>query len=125
MSFPNVASTRRPLRILDHMVLIAVAALPLAAFLPSAGSASRPPRAANAVGLSVAMLALGYFLWLLPGLGAREPGRWFAPLVLPAFITMALVYLVLAFLTFFCDPDAAAMIVVAQLMALVYVSVRS
>jgi hypothetical protein len=125
MSFPNIASTRRPLRILDHMVLIAVAALPLAAFLPTTGAAARPPQAANAVGLSVAMLALGYFLWLLPGLGIREPRRWFALLVLPAFISLALIYLVLAFLTFFCDPNAAAMIVVAQLMALVYVSVRS
>src|SRR5450755_164028 len=107
MSFPNVASTRRPLRILDHMVLIAVASLPLAAFLPAAGAASRPPYAANAIGLSADMLALGYFLWVLPGLGIREPRRWFAPFVLPTFISLALIYLVLAFLTFFCDPDAA------------------
>jgi hypothetical protein len=125
MSFPNVASPRRPLRILDHMVLIAVASLPLAAFHPAAGTASRPPHAANAVGLSAAMLLLGYFLWLLPGLESREPRRWFAPFVLPAFISLALIYLLLAFLTFFSNPDAAAMIVVAQLMALIYVSVRS
>jgi hypothetical protein len=115
MPFPDVASARKPLYLFDHMVLIAVSALPLVAV--------SPPHDPAAVGLAAIMLLLGYLLWWLPGLGAR--GRWHDPLVLPAFMALTVVYLLLAFIAFSCDPDSAVLIIAAQLIALVYVSFRT
>jgi hypothetical protein len=125
MPLSDAPSGRNPPRILDHLVLIGVAALPLAAFLRPAGPGSRAPGQAGAVGLAAVMLMAGYFLWSLPGLGVRTRGTWIGPLVLPAFMALVVVYLVLAFVAFFCDPDATVMVVIAQLAALIYVTLRA
>jgi hypothetical protein len=112
MSFPYTRSSRNPPRILDLVVLVAVSALPMAG--------ARPP--SGATGFSVVMLPVGLLLWWLPWLGGR--GRWPDLLLLPAFITLTLFYLFLSVGAFLCDPGAAVSVVVAQLIALVYVSFR-
>jgi hypothetical protein len=114
MSFPNVASARKSLRIHDLLVLIAVSALHLTAICP--------PHHPETVGLSLAMLLVGYLLWRLPELGGR--GRWHDLLALPAFMALILIYFVLAFIHLFCDPTAAVVVIVAQSIALVYMSFR-
>jgi hypothetical protein len=121
MWIPNVAIRRKPLRILDHLVLIGVAALPLAAFHRVAVSGSR--LAPQAIGLAIVMLAVGYFLWWLPRIGARRGAL--GVLALPAFIALTVVYLYLAFLCYFTDPEATALVVVAQVIALIYITLRS
>src|SRR5215212_5158055 len=110
MSFPDVASGRRPLTILDLLVVIAIASLPLAAL--------HPPTARDMAGLSAIMLGLGGLLWWLPGNAARR--RALEPLVLPAFVALAFGYLVLFFIASACDPHGAALVIGAQLAALIY-----
>jgi hypothetical protein len=116
MPFPQVAARRRTLTIFDHLMVIAIASLPLAAF--------RETWKPGAVALSLVLLLVGYLLWWLPGLGVRTRRPWIDSLVLPAFMTLMMGYVFLAFLAFFHDPHATAFMVAAQLMALVYVSVR-
>ena len=82
MSIPNITIRRRPLSIFDHLILVVVAALPMAAFHHAAGSGSR--FAPQAIGLAAVMLAVGYFLWWLPRISAR--GGVLSALALPAFI---------------------------------------
>jgi hypothetical protein len=115
MTFPSVAPARRSPTILDHLVLIAVFALPMLA--------ARTAHSSDMIELSLIMLLLGYLLWWLPGLGTR--GRWHDILVLPAYMALTMVDLVLAFIAIICDPDAAVLVIGAQLIALVYVSFRS
>src|SRR5215212_2467070 len=114
MSFPDVASGRRPLTILDLLVVIAIASLPLAAL--------HPPTAPDMAGLSAMMLGLGGLLWWLPGLAARR--RALEPLVLPAFVGLTVVYLVVFSIASACDARGAALIIGAQLVAMVYASLR-
>jgi hypothetical protein len=123
MSLSDRVAGRDPPRILDHLVLIGVAALPLAAFLRPTGSRASGPT--GAAGLAAVMLMVGYFLWWLPGLGVRTRGLRIGALVLPAFMALVALYLVLAFVAFFRDPDATVLVVIAQLAALIYVTLRS
>ena len=81
---------------------------------------ARPP--SDAAELMVVMLTVGFLLWWLPTLGGR--GSWPDLLILPAFITLTLLYLLLSIGAFVCDPVAAVSVIVAQLIALVYVSFR-
>jgi hypothetical protein len=120
MSIPVITTRVKPLRIFDHIVLVVVAALPLAAFHHATESGSR--YAPQAIGLSAVMLAVGYFLWWLPRIGAR--GGVLSALALPAFIALTVVYLYLAFVCYFTDPHATALVVVAQLIALIYITLR-
>ena len=120
MSIPNITIRRRPLSIFDHLILVVVAALPMAAFHHAAGSGSR--FAPQAIGLAAVMLAVGYFLWWLPRISAR--GGVLSALALPAFIALTVVYLYLAFVCYFTDPHATALVVVAQLIALISITLR-
>ncbi len=112
MTFPKTTLGRNPPRILDLVVLVAVAALPM--------TAVRPPSVA--AGFAALMLPLGFLLWWLPRIGGR--GWWPDLLTLPAFMTLTFVYLFLSIGAFLCDPEAAVSVVGAQLIALVYVSFR-
>lgn len=112
MVFPKTSLSRNPLRILDLLVLVAVAALPIAG--------ARPPSVA--AGSAVLMLTVGLLLWWLPEFGGR--GTWPDLFILPAFMTLTLFYLFVSIGTYVCDPEAAVSVVGAQLIALVYVSFR-
>jgi hypothetical protein len=114
MPATNAVSGHKRFFIVDHMVLVAVSALPLTAL--------HTRRTYEAFGLSLMMLLLGYLLWLLPGLGMRQ--RWHDALVLPAFMALTLAYLFLAFVAFFGDPGSAVLVITAQLLTLVYASFR-
>jgi hypothetical protein len=112
MTFPHTTSSRNPPRILDFMVLVAIAALPMAG--------ARPP--SDTAAFAVVMLLVGFLLWWLPWLGGR--GRWPDLLILPAFISLTVFYLFLSIGAFLCDPGASVSVIGAQLIALVYVSFR-
>ncbi len=112
MVFPKTTLRSNPPRILDLLVLVAVAALPVAG--------TRPPSVA--AGSAVLVLAVGLLLWWLPGLGGR--GTWPDRLILPAFMMLTFVYLFLSIGIYVSDPAAAVSVVLAQLVALVYVSFR-
>jgi hypothetical protein len=112
MTFPHTSSSRNPPRILDLVVLVAVAALPMAG--------ARPPSVA--AGFAVLMLSVGFLLWWLPWLGGR--GKWPDLLILPTFMTLTVFYLFLSIGAFLCDPEAAVSVIGAQLIALIYVSFR-
>jgi|GEM_PF-5336029 len=111
MAFPDLRSKRSALTI---VVLVAIAALPLAA--------SRPPDALPEFGLSLFMILLGCLLWWLPTLGSR----WkLGAIVLPAFMTLTGLYLCIIIIAFANAPKAVILIIVAQLIALIYVSFRA
>src|SRR4051812_7877334 len=86
MTFPHTTSSRNPPRVLDLVVLVAIAALPMAGARPPSGAAV----------FAVVMVPVGFLLWWLPWLGGR--GRWPDLLILPAFMTLTLFYLFLAIL---------------------------
>lgn len=114
MPFPDVTSARRPLTIGDILIVVAIAALPLAAVGPSA-PAERVP-------LAMLMLVLGGLLWWMPGLAARY--RRLEPLVLPLFILLATLDLAAISIAFVCDAHGAALLIWGQVAALLYVSFR-
>lgn len=114
MTFPEVSARRPRPRIIDLIVMVAIAALPAAAVAP--------PRAPETAGLALIMLGVGALLWGLSGLAGRA--RWIDSLALPALFSLTCAYIVLCCVAFVSEPRAAALILAAQVAALLYASFR-
>ncbi|WP_422924334.1 hypothetical protein [Singulisphaera sp. PoT] len=113
MAFPDLTTRRSSPKIGDLMVLVAIAALPLAG--------SQPTDALPTFGFSATLVLLGGLLWWLPIQG----GRWkLGAMLLPAFMALAMLYLFMAILAFAWAPKAAALMIFSQLITLIYVSFR-
>ncbi len=113
MAFPDLTSKRQTLSIFDLMVLVAIAALPLAG--------SRSSQTLYTFSFSLPLFLVGGVLWWLPRLGSRSR---LGPLVLPVFVAVAVLYLLFAFVAFVWSPDLTILIISTQLLALIYVSFR-
>jgi hypothetical protein len=116
--FPQLTSRKKSLTILDLMVVVAASALPLAAVNLSG------PMGAKAVPLAVFMMATGYALWWLPALAAPERRRWLDAIALPIYMTLSLLYVFAAFLTWHFDPYALLLVFAAQAIVFVYLAWR-
>ena len=114
---PQLTSRKRSLTILDLMVVVGIAALPLAAMGASG-------RNTVAIPLTVFLLVTGHVLWWLPALAAPERRRWLDVIALPVYMALCAVYLVIALLTWHFAPYAVVMVVTAQVIAFVYLSFR-
>jgi hypothetical protein len=112
MVFPQTSSPRKPFCIVDVMVYTAVCALLLAGLHPSF----------DAVGVAVLLLTLGSLLWWLSWVGASVP--WLDFLVLPIFLALALVYMFLILVVFCGLPELALSVLLAQVIAMIYASLR-
>jgi hypothetical protein len=128
MNFPHLTSRRRPLTLLDLMVVVLISALPLAAvplWISSdpAAPVPRPGGPEAAVFMAVLLLA-GYGLWWLSELAARGRPRWVVPVALSALVVLTPVYLFMSVLAFLFAPAAASLTLVAQLIAPLYVAFR-
>jgi predicted membrane channel-forming protein YqfA (hemolysin III family) len=116
--FPRLTSRKKSLTILDLMVVVAASALPMAAVAVSG------PIGAAAVPLAVFMMVMGYALWWLPALGAPERRRWLDAIALPIYMTLSLLYIFVAFLTWHFAPYAVLLVFAAQVVVFVYLALR-
>jgi hypothetical protein len=114
-----------PVRIRDHLVLIVVCAMIFGAFVRSARTGTTATPAASPVTLLLLiMLILSCPLWCLSRLGTCWRVRWVEALSLPLFLALVFTYLTVSMIAYFCVPEAAVLVVFAQLTALVYASLR-
>jgi hypothetical protein len=116
---PTSTAVRKPLRIVDHLVLIAIVALPLAA-----GAGCGRVSAGLAMSFAVAILVESQLLWWLLVQGGPERGGWLDRVVLPLFMGVTFLFLALSFFTYFHNPTAAVQFAVAQLAILLYMGLR-
>jgi hypothetical protein len=120
----NPAPARGRIRIFDHLVLIMLATLPMAAFLPAIGSGSMTPAKLSALGLAGAMIGVGVVLWWLPGFAAKGESSRLGALILPGFIVLVSIEVGLTFLAYNFDSTATGLVLFALLVGLIYVSFR-
>jgi hypothetical protein len=123
MPFPHLKTARRPLTVLDLMVLTGLCALPLAAVV--APEPSGPGGATPAVWpLVLFLLLIGAFLGSLAESAARLHSAWQVVPTLSAFVALAFLYILDAFFLLQGALYAGVLTLVAQWAAVLYLAYR-
>ncbi|WP_435008835.1 hypothetical protein P12x_000084 [Tundrisphaera lichenicola] len=124
MEFMEFPPRKKRRRIVDHLMIFAVAALALVVFGRADDEVTGKAQVSDAFGFTMIFVVAAYYIEWLPAIWERTRRTAFEPFVMPAFIAMVLAYLYFSFRSYFIQPGATSLAVFSQLFAMIVLSCR-
>jgi len=124
MEFMEFPPRKKRRTIIQHSMIISVAALTLVSFRLAYDEITGKVDVSDAFGFTLIFLVAGYYIRCLPRIWEKSDRTAFEPLVLPLFIAMIVAYLYFSFRSYFIQPGVTGMTVFLQLMVMICLSCR-
>jgi len=125
MDLSELTPRRQESRIIDHLLLWGSWAFTLGVFAVADDRWRGSARVTDGLAFSLVFVATGYVQAWLPQIWRQTDRTPLAGFVTPLFMTLVLAYLYFAFRAAFVQPAATATAVLAQLVSLIVLSLRS